>query len=137
MKQYQDKQNVAISVIWTRRYIECSDTQGTIEFPASVWRFYHSLLNINDGDLAIKDKVKDYKETVWEPKTIQLVRQQTQFTNDPDTIDFEHKQIIAQYIHELFSFIIQTIQNSGVGWTINTSGGRGYNVGPENIEEFI
>ena len=116
MTQWDKKNYVAISAIWYERFLECSRTQGTIEFPASVWRFYHSLLNLNKDDLAILNKVKNYKETVWEPKTIQLVRQQTQFTNDPDTIDFEHKQIIAQYIHELFSFIIQTIQDTGIGW---------------------
>ena len=137
MKNYQDKQNVAISIIWTRRYIECSDTHGTSDFPASVMRFYRSLLNINHDKLNILDKVTEYKENIWEPEIENIVNQVRQQTNDIDTIDFERKQIIKDHIHKLFTFIIQTIQDSGVGWTINTSGGRGYNVGPDNIEEFV
>jgi len=111
-----DKQYVAVSAIWYERFLECSRTCGTSEFPNSVMRFYHSLLNLNKDDLAILDIVTEYKKKTWNPKIEQLVDQVKQHTNDIDTIDFERKQIIKDHIHELFTYIIQTIQNSGIGW---------------------
>jgi len=117
MTQYhQNKQYLAISAIWYERFLECSRTQGTQEFPQSVWRFYHSLLDLDTEELAIKTKVKEYKENIWEPKIKELVEYATRFTNDIDVYDFEYRQITAQHIHELFSFIIQTIQDTGIGW---------------------
>ena len=121
MKNYQDKQNVAVSAIWYERFLECSRTFGTNEFPNSVMRFYHSLLDLNDDDLAILKRVTEWKKKTWEPKIEEMVNQVRQQTNDIDTIDFERKQIIKDHIHELFTFIIQTIQDSGIGWHTSDS----------------
>ena len=131
----RDIRYVAISEIWTRRFCDCSDANMTPDFPNSVWRFYHSLLNLDEGKLAIKDKVKKYVETEWYPKINNIVSRNTIETNDSDTIALERRLTEAQYIHELFSFIIQTIQDSGIGWQ-SPSSGKGYYVGADNIEEF-
>lgn len=111
-----DKQYVAISAIWYERFLECSRTQGTDEFPNSVMRFYYSLLNINDEDLAIQTKVKEYMENVWEPSIKKKIEAVTSYTNDMDTISVDSRYIIADNIHLVFTFIIQTIQDSGIGW---------------------
>ena len=116
MKNYQNKQYLAISAIWYERFLECSRTQGTQEFPQSVWRFYHSLLNLDVDELEIKKKVEEYVENTWEPNIKEQVDYSTRYTNDIDVYDFEYRQITAQHIHELFSFIIQTIQDTGIGW---------------------
>ena len=121
MKNWDKQQYLAISAIWYERFLECSRTCGTSEFPSSVMRFYHSLLNLNDDDLAILDIVTEWKKKTWEPKIKEMVDQVRRQTNDIDTIDFERKQIIKDHIHELFTFIIQTIQDSGIGWHTSDS----------------
>lgn len=126
MSYKPDKQYLAISAIWYERFLECSRTFGTVEFPSSVWRFYHSLLNLNNDELAIKDKVKEYVEMVWMPRIESMVEAVTVNTTDAGVQDFEKEQIIAQYIHEVFSFIIQTIQDSGIGWTTQ-----------DNLQQFM
>ena len=116
MKQYQNKQYLAISAIWYERFLECSRTYGTMEFPASVWRFYYSLLDLDKEELAIKTKVKTFVEETWEPDIQKKTREVNPHNNDPGIYDFDKQQIISQYIHEVFSFIIQTIQDTGIGW---------------------
>ena len=116
MKTYQDKQYLAISAIWYERFLECSRTYGTIEFPQSVWRFYYSLLDLDKEELAIKKKVTKYVEEIWEPSIIKKTREANPHNNDPGIYDFDKQQIIAQHIHEIFSYIIQTIQDTGIGW---------------------
>lgn len=58
---------VAVSAVWFERYLECSRTHGTEVFPRSVWRFCHSLLNLGEGKLAVKDIVDKYIAEVWSP----------------------------------------------------------------------
>lgn len=111
--------NVVISAIWTRRFVECSDMQGTNEYPASVWRFYHSLLNLDDDKKAIKSKVDKYLVDEWKPEVNYYVEKNTVHTTDVDVIEGERKLIEASFIHKLLYFIIQNIQDSGVGWHTN------------------
>jgi hypothetical protein len=115
MKQHE-KGFVAISAIWYERYLECSRTCMTNEFPNSVWRFYHSLLNLDDDEMAIKKIVTEYINKTWQPKINKIVYDNTINTTDESSIDVEHRLVESQYINELFGFIIQTIQDSGVGW---------------------
>lgn len=117
---------VAISAIWYERYLECSRTCMTNEFPKSVWRFYYSLLNLDDEEKAIKNKAKEYIETIWQPKIDNIVEVNTRDTSDPDTVALERRLTEAHLIHELFEFIIQTIQDSGIGWTIT-----------DNMQQFM
>jgi len=114
----KDRGFIAISAIWYERYLECSRTYRTNVFPDSVWRFYHSLLNLSkdDEELKIRDIVTEYLNTKWRPKINSIIENNTKDTSDLDTINSESKIIESQYIHELFYFIIQTIQDSGVGW---------------------
>lgn len=115
MKQH-DKGFVAISAIWYERFLECSRTCRTSEFPNSVWRFYHSLINLDDKELAIKNIVTDYINDKWQPKINNIVEQNTINTTDDSSIDVEYRLVESHLITELFEFIIQTIQDSGVGW---------------------
>jgi len=108
---------VAISAIWYERFLECSRTFGTDEFVKSVWRFYHSLLNLDADDLAIYTKVTSYLNEVWNPNFAEVVKENTRFLNDISSIEHERDMIEAQLISELYHFIIQTIQDSGIGWT--------------------
>lgn len=120
MNKYKDNRNLAIMMIWYERFLECSRTQGTSEFPKSVWRFYHSLLNINNDDLAIKSKVISYVDNEWKPEIKKRVRktmiQYTGAQNDSSISDMEYGFKEAQYIYLVFDFIIQVIQDSGLGW---------------------
>jgi len=107
---------IAVSVIWFKRFDECSNTLGTSFFPLSVWKFYHSLLDLDDKNYKIKTIVKDYFENVWQPKVLMIVDRNTRNTTDAGTIQSEQELVESQYIVELFEFIIQTIQDSGIGW---------------------
>lgn len=108
---------IAISAIWYERFLECSRTQGTSEYPASVWRFYHSLLNLGNDKIAIKDKVDKYLVDEWKPEVNYYVEKNTTHTTDVDVIEGERKLMEASFIHKLFNFIAQTIQDSGIGWS--------------------
>lgn len=110
---------IAISAIWFRRFVECSDMQGTSEYPATVWRFYHSLLNLDDDKKAIKDMVDKFLIEDWKPEVNYYVEKNTTHTTDVDVIEGERKLMEASFIHKLFYNIVQTIQDSGVGWHID------------------
>ena len=115
----EKKHNVAVAVIWFQRYKECSDTQGTPRFTSSVWRFYHSLLNLGD-ELPVKTKVSEYIKNIWKPNVDQIVQRRLTLdnisTNDDNNISLYTDEVINERIVELFEYIIQTIQDSGVGW---------------------
>lgn len=114
--------HIAVTNIWSERFQECSRTYGTGEYPSSVWRFYHSLLNLGEGKLAVKDMVANYVEKEWEPKIHYILAKTTQYTTDSDVIHFNQRTLEAQYIHEIFDCIAQTIQDSGIGWFKPTEG---------------
>jgi hypothetical protein len=116
MSQWDKKQHLLVSAIWYERFLECTRTHGTSEFPKSVMRFYISLINLDHDELNILDKVREYKKN-WDQQIVEKVKQATQYTNDSGSIDFERQQIVSENIHELFTFIIQTIQDSGIGWS--------------------
>lgn len=117
---------IAISAIWYERFLECSRTYGTSEYPYSVWRFYHSLLNLGEDKLAIKDITTKYIEE-WTYIQKCLLEKQTEYTTDPDNINFQRKQLEHQNIYQVFDHIVQTIQDSGIGWTISIRG-EGYDI---------
>ena len=123
MVEYKKKQFIAVSAVWFERFLECSRTHGTQEFPKSVWRFYHSLLNLGEEKLAIKNIVGDYYKNTWYPNFIETVKADCTRSNvstDQD-YDMSNRKLIydgnerVQIVH-LYEFIIQTIQDSGVGW---------------------
>jgi len=103
-------------MIWYERFLECSRTQGTSEFSKSVWRFYSSLLNLDDKELAIKSKVDDYVDNIWKPEIKKVVRNHIHGSTNSGIINAEWKIVEKQNIHLVFDFIIQTIQDSGLGW---------------------
>jgi len=111
---------VAVSAIWFERFLECSRVQGTELFPKSVWRFYHSLLNLGENELAIKDIIKDYYNSTWKPKLelaaeMECKRERISINNTSSrSVIYQENE--AELIIELFEFITQTIQDSGVGW---------------------
>jgi len=112
----QNNNYLAVSAIWYERFLECSRTHGTNQFPSSVQRFYVSLLDLDKEDLAIKTKVKNYKENTWQERVNYIVQKNTELTTDPGTIESERELVEAGMSDELFEFIIQTIQDSGIGW---------------------
>lgn len=121
------KSFVAVSAIWFERYLECSRTHGTTDFPSSVWRFYHSLLNIGEGKLAIKDIVRKYHDEVWKPRLNKIYK--ADCSRSHVGLETRHhvgsRRIIyalneQSKIVELFEFITQAIQDSGVGWPSET-----------------
>jgi hypothetical protein len=107
---------VSVTAIWYERYLECSRTYGTDVFSDSVWRFYHSLLNLAEGKLAIRDMVDDYLKNIWYPKINKIVAKNTEGFTDVTNRDMEKQITESEYIFEVFDFIKQTIQDSGVGW---------------------
>jgi len=117
------KTSIAIAAIWFERFLECSRTHGTTDFPTSVWRFYHSLLNIGEDKLAIKDIVQKYHDDIWKPGLNEIYKADCKRSHIG--LDSRHhvgsRRIIYDMneqnkIVELFEFIIQTIQDSGIGW---------------------
>ena len=119
IKDYKNRY-LAISAIWFERFLECSRTYGTEEFPDSVWRFYHSLLNLDEKELAIKDKVRKFYVDDWKPRLDARVRESLMEeqikNNDLSIVNLFYKLNEKQMVVELFEFIIQAIQDSGVGW---------------------
>jgi len=111
-----DNRFVNISAIWYERFLECSRTYGTSEFKNSVWRFYHSLLNLSD-ELRIYDDVTEYIEEVWTPALQDIIKKNTSSFADDSSIEYEIELIEQIHIVDVFHFIIQTIQNSNIGWS--------------------
>jgi len=134
MKKYE-KQNIAISAIWYERYLECSRTYMTPVFHDSVMRFYLSLLDIDDNDKAVWTKVNKYYKDVWLPKVKHQVEINTGDTYDEGIIQEEYKIVRSQFVDELFRFIIQTIQDSGVGWELMQRG-VGYDISTKYRDDF-
>jgi len=125
MRDFNKQKYLAIAAIWFERFLECSRTFGTREFSNSVWRFYHSLLNLGEGKLAIRNLVGKYYTEVWYPQLMEVVEADCERSNvsvDQD-FDMSNRKLIydgneqIQIVH-LFEFITQTIQDSGRGWQI-------------------
>jgi len=114
-------QNVAISIVWYRRFCETSDCIGTEHESDAVWKFYHSLLNLGEGKLAIKDIVQEYIRNTWRPKVVSFYEDTIGVNRGVPELELTYSRDAEnRYIKELFSFIIQTIQDSGVGFpTVN------------------
>jgi hypothetical protein len=112
--------NVAVNVIWFERFVECSRSQGTPNFVDSVWRFYWSLIDLGEGDYAIKTKVDNYIKDTWRPEFKKQYNQEIENQqSDTDAIKrFLYSSVEANRIPYLFNFIIQTIQNSELGWKL-------------------
>jgi len=111
------KRNIAISAIWYERFLECSRTIRTDEFVDSVWRFYYCLLNLGEEKLAILDIVTNYMDTEWYP--IVNKKYLKDLENHIGVAGIEprlYRMAEQSNIIDLFKFIIQTIQDSGVGW---------------------
>ena len=123
MVEYKKKQFIAVSAVWFERFLECSRTHGTQEFPKSVWRFYHSLLNLGENELAIKDIIQDYTNNVWYPKLVKDFEDDCERNNVSLDLDYDmsnrrlvYKSNEQKNIINLFEYMIQVIQDSGVGW---------------------
>jgi hypothetical protein len=116
----KDKSNVAVNVIWFERFVECSRSQGTPNFVDSVWRFYWSLIDLGEGDFAIKKKVDEYLNDIWFPRVNKLIKTNLEnATSESDAIKKDIKDSVnLDQIGYLFNFIIQTIQNSDLGWKL-------------------
>jgi len=109
---------VPISVIWFERFKDCSATLLTEYSIDNVYRFLYSLIDIGEGKLAIKTKVYEYFEKVWNLELENAIKKEMKkaTSNTRGTYEFYRNRIESQYIIKLFQFITQTIQDSGVGW---------------------
>ena len=117
MTPYQDKQHVAVYIIWFKRYDDCSsNTPGTVEFYDGVLRFKGSLTNIGSGKDAVRDIVNNFYDNEWLPSVNADLNYLTRYTNDMCTIEEDGRLILYRRIHEVFDFIVQTIQDTGRGW---------------------
>lgn len=116
----EKKGNIAVNIVWFERFVECSRTQGTDAFVNSVWRFYWSLIDLGEGDYAIKTKVDEYIKNEWLPDVqnryqIELAKE----NSETDSIKrFIYSSVESDRMPLLFRFIIQTIQNSKLGWKL-------------------
>ena len=115
----QDKRTVAVTAIWYERYLECSRTAMTDVFYYSVMRLYHSLLDLDDGERAIRSKVDRYYTGVWRPLVDRIVNENTRDTVDESIHEEEERIVLGQQAHLLFRYIIQVIQDSGVGFQLS------------------
>lgn len=131
----KDKSNVAVNVIWFERFVECSRSQGTPNFVDSVWRFYWSLIDLGKNELAIKSKVDTYINNEWRPELFKKYEKElSNQQSDTDAIKrFIYSSVEQDRIPYLFNFIIQTIQDSDLGWTL-PKGGSGYDIGTQFTE---
>ena len=116
--QLKKEAHVAVAAVWFERFLECSRTQGTSEFPSSVWRFYHSLVDLGKDELAIKTTLEKYLEDEWNPEYDAMYNEMMDNeTSDTRGVKEDVKNRVEKVlILRLFNKIAQTIQNSGVGW---------------------
>jgi len=135
MRKTDKQQYVGITSIWYERYLECSRTCMTPMFYDSVMRFYHSLLDLDKDEKAIWSKVNKYYMETWLPMVNQKVKLNTTDTNDEGILIEEYKIVKLQYVDEFFRYIIQTIQDSGVGWQLFVRG-EGYDIGTKYTDDF-
>lgn len=125
MSKYQNKSFIAISAIWYERFLECSRTDGTDEFVNSVYRYKNSLVDLGDDNLAIKKIVQDFYDKTWMPRFVKEVERvchsENISKNDSSSITVIQKEIEKDFIVDLYMFINQTIQDSGIGWQMQDS----------------
>ena len=114
------KYNVAVAVIWFTCYADCQKTYGSEYFTNSVWCFYHMLNDLDNDKMAIKTKVSNYIKNTWKPNVNHIAHKRLTTDNispnDENNIALYTDEVTNERIVELFEFIIQTIQDSGVGW---------------------
>jgi len=109
--------HIAIASIWYERVLEASRNINTNYEVNSIWKLYYSLINIGEDKLAIRDIVQDYINQIWQPKVNQYYEERIGHGRGIPELELTyHKDAERRYIRDLFNFITQTIQDSGVGW---------------------
>lgn len=114
------KGNIPIHFVWFERIRECSASQGTSNFVDSVWRLYWILIDLGEDNLAIQSKVEEYIKNEWKPEfKNQYDKELSNQQSDTDAIKrFIYSSVEQDRIPYLFRFIVQTIQNAKLGWTL-------------------
>ena len=110
-----EKQNIAISLVWYERYIDCSRSYKTTQFYNDVERFYNSLLDIDHDKRAIRSMVTKYIDDEWSPSIRAEIVERTAGYDESSKAAIS-KLVVDNKAEDLFHFIIQAIQDSGIGW---------------------
>lgn len=114
------QQYIAISVIWFKAFSDCREAQASNPglFPSIVQSFYDSLLDLGKDKMAIKSIVEKYVNEEWQPvvdKEI-LVKLKNAWSETENKKDQIKRDVTNSHIKKIYTKIIQTIQDSGIGW---------------------
>ena len=104
------------------------------------WR--DSLVDVkSDGKLALRSNYEDWEEKTWlsncKNKMMQWKQSNPFESKDSDECRREFADIKMEQNYLRFRRIMQVIQDSGIGLGTGESMGKGFYVGPENLENFV
>jgi len=117
-KPFNPRDHLAISKLWYQCYAMCLEVYGTEMFPNAVMRFKTALIDLKDG-AKVKSKVDGYYKNTWMPrvkKQIDAYTRENYMQLDSAFTRFYRDHVINNEMPNLFMFIIQTIEDSGIGF---------------------
>jgi len=125
------QQYIAISQLWTKAYFNCMEAQAFNPpiFAEVVESFYDSLLDLGPDKLQIRTIVETYYNTELMPFYDLLVSEEinNNWANTRGNLDRIKRDKKKLLMPLLYKKIIQTIQDSGIGWELS-KGGDGYDI---------
>jgi hypothetical protein len=110
---------LGLNKIWHDAINDCRITYGTPEYRRAVFGLQQLILDVNDGP-KLRTFINNYKNTEWEYKIKSRLdnwkRKNPYKQHSVSAIQFEEEQIRNDMLEDLFSYIIQLLEDNGYGF---------------------
>lgn len=110
---------LGLNKIWHEAINECRMAYGTSEYRRAVFGLHQLIIDVKDGP-PLRTNIDNYKSHEWEDKV--KARLDTWKKKNPYkqhtvlAIQFEEEQIRNDLLEDLFSYMIQLLEDSGFGF---------------------
>jgi hypothetical protein len=110
---------LGLNKIWHDAINDCRMAYGTSEYRRAVFGLYNLIIDIKDGP-PLKTNITSYKNTTWEEKIKDRLdnwkRRNPYKQHTILAMQFEEEQIRNDMLEDLFSYMIQLLENNGFGF---------------------
>ena len=105
--------------IWHDAINDCRMSYGTTEYRRAVFGLQQLILDVKDGP-KLRTLIDTYKNVKWEEKVAQRLnewkKKNPYAAHKPSSIQFAEEQIRNDLLEDLFTYIIQLLENNNYGF---------------------
>jgi hypothetical protein len=110
---------LGLNKIWHEAINECRMSYGTENYRRAVFGLQQLIIDVKDGP-DLKTKIAKYKNEDWEKKVKDRLdrwkKKNPYKQHTISAIQFEEEQIRDDLLEDLFSYMIQLLEDSGFGF---------------------